>query len=161
MSRGPLRLLCALLLCSAPALAAPQGDDVDSRGRHFVRRSGRDFHVHGGPLRLAGASNYYLMYKSQAAVDNLLTTADTAGFNVVRLWGSLDIGNQDGSNSIRGKAEGVYFHYWDGSAPAFNDGPDGLERLDYVVHKAGQLGLRVIIPFVNNWNDFGGMDQYV
>ena len=30
-----------------------------------------------------------------------------------------------------------------------------------MIHKAGQLGLRVVIPFVNNWNDFGGMDQYV
>jgi mannan endo-1,4-beta-mannosidase len=163
MPRGPFRLLVTLALAGLPliAAAAPNNDDIDAHGRHFVRRNGRDFHMHGSPLRLAGASNYYLMYKSHAAVDNLLTTADAAGFNVMRLWGALDIGNQDDSNSIRGKAEGVYFHYWDTSAPAFNDGPDGLQHLDYVVYKAGQLGLRVIIPFVNNWNDFGGMDQYV
>ena len=146
------------------AVAAGQSDrdgDVDAHGRRFVRRAGREFALGDRPLRLAGASNYYLMYKSHAMVDSLLNTASASGFNVVRMWGSLDIGNQDGSNSIRGKAEGVYFHYMDGSTPAFNDGADGLEHLDYVIHKAGQLGLRLIIPFVNNWNDFGGMDQYV
>jgi len=30
-----------------------------------------------------------------------------------------------------------------------------------VIYKAGQLGIKLVIPFVNNWNDFGGMDQYV
>jgi mannan endo-1,4-beta-mannosidase len=109
-----------------------------------------------------GASNYYLSYKSQTMVDALLAKAKASGFNTIRTWGFLDIGNQDGSNSIGGgKKEGVYFHYWDGSAPAYNDGPDGLERLDYVIYKAGQLHLRLVIPFVNNWNDFGGIDQYV
>jgi mannan endo-1,4-beta-mannosidase len=33
--------------------------------------------------------------------------------------------------------------------------------LDYALYKANQLGLKVVIPFVNNWNAFGGMDQYV
>jgi mannan endo-1,4-beta-mannosidase len=127
----------------------------------FVRRAGRTLEMRGHSFRVAGASNYYLMYKSPAMVDALLEKAAASGFNVIRMWGSLDIGNQDGSNSIRGKADGVYFQYWDGSAPAYNDGLDGLQHLDYVVYKAGQLGLRLIIPFVNNWNDFGGMDQYV
>ena len=80
---------------------------------------------------------------------------------MLRTWGWLDIGNQDGSNSIRGKSDGVYFQYWDGTKPAYNDGDDGLKRLDYVVYKAGQVGLKLVIPFTNNWNDFGGMDQYV
>ena len=101
------------------------------------------------------------MYKSRTMVDAVLEAASASGFNVVRTWGFLDIGNQDGTNSIRGKAEGVYFQYWNGTAPAYNDAADGLERLDYVIAKAGQLGLRLIIPLTNNWNDFGGMDQYV
>ena len=57
----------------------------------------------------------------------------------------------------------MYFHYWDPQTaqPAFNDGPAGLEHLDYVVYAAAQRGLRLILPLVNNWQDFGGMDQYV
>src|SRR5205814_5015299 len=55
----------------------------------------------------------------------------------------------------------VYFQYWNGSAPAYNDGATGLQKLDYVIYKAGQLNLRLVIAFTNNWRDFGGMDQYV
>jgi mannan endo-1,4-beta-mannosidase len=131
------------------------------RDAAFVKRDGPILRLNGRPFRFAGANNYYLMYKSQPMVDNLLDAAAANHLNVIRMWGSLDIGNQDGSNSIRGKADGVYFQYWGGSAPAYNDGANGLQHLDYVIHKAGQLGLKLVIPFVNNWNDFGGMDQYV
>lgn len=146
----------------AAVLASAAGASPASpRGRAFVERKGRELHVGGAAFRVAGASNYYLMYKSRLMVDDVLETAAGAGFNVIRTWGALDIGNADDTGSIRGKADGVYYHYWDGAAPAFNDGPDGLQHLDYVIWKAGQLGLRLDIGFVNNWNDFGGMDQYV
>jgi hypothetical protein len=36
-----------------------------------------------------------------------------------------------------------------------------FKGLDYVLYRADQLGLRVILPFVNNWDDYGGMKQYV
>lgn len=148
--------------CVAVAAVAVAFDPAnDLRGQPYVRRVGRSFQLSGRPFRPVGASNYYLMYKSPAMVDSLLNTAATSGFNTVRMQGTIVIGNQDGSNSIHGKADGVYFQYWDGTRPAFNDGADGLRHLDYVVYKAGQLGLKLIIPLVNNWNDFGGMDQYV
>jgi mannan endo-1,4-beta-mannosidase len=136
-------------------------DEVDAAGRHFVGRHGRGLFHRGGRFRVAGANNYYPMYVSQTMVDDLLTTAAANSFNVFRLWGFLDIGNQDGSNSVAGPKNGVYFHFLNGTAPDFNDGPTGLQHLDYVIYRAGQLDLKVIIPFVNNWNDFGGMDQYV
>jgi mannan endo-1,4-beta-mannosidase len=131
------------------------------QGNDFVKQAGPELRLNGKPFRFAGTNNYYLMYKSPAMVDDVLTTAAANGFNVLRMWGSLEIGNQDGSNSIQGKSDGVYFQYWNGTEPAYNDGVDGLQRLDYAVWKAGQLGIRLVIPFVNNWNAFGGMDQYV
>lgn len=128
----------------------------------FVHRFGSKLVHKGRPFRLAGANNYYLMYKSPLMVDDVLETAAANDFNVIRMWGFIDIGNQDGSNSVHGKADGqIYFQYWDGSGPAYNEGEDGLQYLDYAVYKAGQLGLKLIIPFTNNWSDFGGMDQYV
>jgi len=151
--------LAAVLASSAGARPASPG--APAVGRGFIQRVGRELRMNGAGFRVAGASNYYLMYKSRFMVDDVLQTAKDAGFNVIRTWGALDIGDADGAGSIRGKADGVYFHYWDGAAPAFNDGEDGLQHLDYVVWKAGQLGLRLDIGFVNNWNDFGGMDQYV
>ena len=130
-------------------------------GYEFVKQAGPELRLHGKIFRFAGTNNYYLMYKSQFMVDDVLETAAASGFRVLRAWASLEIGNQDGSNSTDGKTDGVYFQYWDGTAPAYNDGADGLERLDYVVYKAGQLGIRLVFPLVNNWSAFGGMDQYV
>ncbi len=161
--RSILPGLAAILLGLQPVAKAQQGvpDETDALGRHFVNRIGRQLHHRGQPFRVAGANNYYPMYASQTMVNELFTTAAQHNFNVFRFWGFIDIGNQNGSNSVDGIHNGVYFHYWDGSAPAFNDGANGLEHLDYVIYEAGLQNLKVIIPFVNNWNSFGGMDQYV
>ena len=145
----------------AAPVQPPVPDVVDDAGHHFLGRSGRRLYHHGKPFRMAGSNNYYPMYESQFMVDNLLTTAAAQDFNTFRMWGFMDIGNQDGSNSVDGIHNGVYFHYWNGSEPDFNDGATGLQHLDYVIYKAGLLNLKVILPFVNNWDAFGGMDQYV
>lgn len=127
----------------------------------FVRRAGSGLYLDGRPFRFAGANNYYLMYAAPGSVDDVVSRASAAGLTVLRTWGWLDIGNADGSNSVRGKQNGVYFQYWDGSGPAYNDGVDGLAHLDAVVARAGRAGIKLVIPFTNNWSDFGGMDQYV
>ena len=95
------------------------------------------------------------MYKTPAMVDDVFADAKAANFNVLRTWGFLDIGTQADS------ADGVYFQFWDGAKPAYNDGADGLEHLDYVLAAAGRAGIKLVIPLTNNWSDFGGMDQYV
>ena len=148
-------LMLMIVSQSSATIAAAKG------GTDFVKQTGPELKMGGRLFRFAGSNNYYLIYKSKFMVDEVLNAAAAQGFRVMRVWGAIDIGNQDGSNSIRGKADGVYTQYWDGSAPAFNDGDDGLKHLDYVIDKAGQLGIKLVIPFVNNWNDFGGMDQYV
>ncbi|HEV8559776.1 MAG TPA: cellulase family glycosylhydrolase [Actinophytocola sp.] len=130
-------------------------------GSGFVTRQGKDLRLDGKPFRFAGSNNYYLMYKSRLMVDDVFADAQAAGFNVLRAWAFLDIGNADGSNSIRGKADGVYLQYWNGTAPAYNDGPDGFQRIDYLLDSARRHGIKLVIGLTNNWNDFGGMDQYV
>ena len=136
-------------------------DPTDARGHHFATRVNDTIYHQGKPFRMAGSNNYYPMYVSQFMVDNLLETAAAQNFNSFRLWGFLDVGNADGTNSVDGPHNGVYFHYWNGTEPAFNDGDTGLKHLDYIVYKAGQLNLKLILPFVNNYDQFGGMDQYV
>ena len=156
-----VRLLLTLGTLACMTIVRPTAAQERERGDRFVRRAGSELRLNGRQFRFAGTNNYYLMYKSRLMVDDVLNAAAANNFSVVRMWGSLDIGNQDGSNSINGKSDGVYFQYWDGTRPAYNDGPDGLERLDYVIARAGRLGLKLVIPFVNNWNAFGGIDQYV
>lgn len=136
--------------------------DRHPAGPDFVRQVGPRLKLHRDEFRFAGTNNYYLPYKSELMVDDVLARAADQGFSVVRTWGFIDIGNQDGTGSTHGKADGVvYFHFFDGTQPAFNDGPDGLQHLDYVIKRAGELGLRLVVALTNNWGDFGGMDQYV
>ena len=166
----PRYLKCLLGLLLILAIAGPVHtataqqsvpDARDAHGHHFAARSGRLIYRRGKVFRMAGSNNYYPMYESQFMVNNLLTTAASQNFNTFRIWGFLDIGNQDGSNSVDGPHNGIYFHYWNGAEPAFNDGATGLQHLDYVIYEAGQLNIKLIIPFVNDYDQFGGMDQYV
>lgn len=156
-----------LTAAGGTASARPAPDPRDQ----FVTRKGADLYLGGKTFTFAGSNNYYPMYKSRAMVDAVLEKAADSGFQVMRLWGSADIGDPSGDvtdttdpgYTLRTPNDGVYMQYWDAEAgrPAYNDGENGLERMDYILAKARAEGLRVVIPFVNNWNDFGGMDQYV
>jgi mannan endo-1,4-beta-mannosidase len=66
---------------------------------------------------------------------------------VVRIWGFYDKDN-NGDPAI--------IQYSPGN---FNE--HALRALDFVLLKAGQYNLRVIITLVNNWEDYGGMNQYI
>lgn len=140
---------------ATPAAARPDGG--------FVSAKAGKLWLDGKPFEFAGANNYYLGYKSSGMVDAVLDDATEAGLDVVRTWGFQDYQNPDGSGSVHQNFEGVWYQAWDAAAgrPVVNPGDDGLERLDYVVAAAAERGLRLVIPFVNNWNAFGGMDQYV
>ncbi|MEV6971412.1 cellulase family glycosylhydrolase [Hamadaea sp. NPDC051192] len=156
-----LRRFC-LLLAACLAVVLPVTPAYASDSGH-VTRQGTQLKLNGKPFKFYGSNNYYLMYQSPAMADDVFADAQAAGFTVLRTWAWLDIGNADGSDSVAGKANGVYLQYWDpvAGAPAYNDGPDGLERLDYVLYRARQSGIKLVLAFTNNWSDFGGMDQYV
>ncbi len=124
------------------------------------------FTLDGEPFCFAGTNNYYVIYKSHKMVDDVLETTKAMGLKVIRIWGYLDRGALDGSVAdVDGKGEknGVWFQSWDPAQkrPAYNDGENGLRRLDYVLDKAQKLGLKVMVVLTNNWKDFGGMDQYL
>lgn len=129
----------------------------------FVTRSGTEFVLATSrtPVRFVGTNNYYLIYADQFMVDDVLETAARHNFSVVRSWVFLDTGFQNGSASIGGTPNGLYFQYFDPAVngPAYND--SNLVHVDYVVAKAASLGLRLVLGFTNNWVNFGGMDQYL
>jgi mannan endo-1,4-beta-mannosidase len=128
------------------------------------------FELEGKPFCFAGANNYYLASKPRRMVDDVLIAAKQLGFPVVRIWGFLDIGSLDGRvphvderGDAAGKKDGIYFQYFDPATGkvAYNEGPDGLPKLDYVLAQADRLGIKIILVLTNNWYDFGGMDQYL
>jgi mannan endo-1,4-beta-mannosidase len=124
------------------------------------------FVKNGKPFCFMGTNNYYLIYMPKAATVDVLDIAARMNLKMVRTWAYLDRGSLDGTMpNIRepGHKEGIYFQYWDPAkqAPAYNDGADGLERLDHVIYEARKRDLTLTLVLTNNWRDFGGMDQYL
>ena len=155
---------CAALTCVLPS-AGPHAAAGARRSDDFVRRDGSELRLHGKALPFRW--HQQLLPDVQVAAHGQ-RGAERCGQR--RFPGSCgcgarsDIGDpNDPSTSRLAPADGVYFQYWDAAA-----GARGVQRrtqwtaaLDYVLAQAGALGLKLVIPFVNNWNDFGGMDQYV
>ncbi len=149
---------CALL---ASCAAAPANSPFD-----IGKNPATSFEVDGQALCFVGSNNYYLGYKPKPMVDDVLESARAMGVKVVRIWGFIDRGSLDGSvRSIDGDGtkEGRYFQAWDPTQQraVYNDGPSGLEGLDYALFEAARLGLKVVLVLTNNWHEFGGMDQYL
>lgn len=156
MHRSALALAWAVLSGCAQLPARPPNAAPPSAG----------FELAGKPFCFAGANNYYAIYKPRPMVDDLLDSAQHLGLKVLRIWGMVDRGSLDGTVPNAdgvGHKDGVYFQYWDVAQqrPAYNDGPNGLERLDYVLAAAAERDLKLIVVLVNNWRAFGGMDQYL
>jgi len=147
----PFIALLAVLFLSA-STSAIGGVHRHCNGHNdFVQRAGSQLKLDGKPFRFVGTNNYYLMYSSPLMVNDVLDTAAANGFTVMRTWGWLD---QTPKN-------GFVFQTFNGTSMTYNDGATGLANLDYTVARAGELGLKLVIPFTGNWGDFGGMDQYV
>lgn len=151
---GPLAAVGPSATATPGASASPD---------EFVRRVGADLRLGDKPFRFAGSNNYYVFYTSRKMTDAVFDKARDSGLTVMRVWASQEVQNPDGSGSVDTPDGPVWFQHWDAAAgrPVVKEGPDGIERLDYVVWKAKQNGIRLVMPLVNNWNNFGGMDQYV
>ena len=129
----------------------------------FVYAQDGDLMLDGAPFRYAGANSYTLMFESQGGVDVAMKVYAEEELRVARAWAFLDVGRADGSQSVEISNRNVYFQYWDEEVgkPVYNTGENGLEKLDYMIYSAGQHGVKLVLPLVNNWTAFGGMDQYV
>jgi mannan endo-1,4-beta-mannosidase len=157
----------ALLLSAALALGCAKAplNPVDS-ALDVKLNPPATFELSGKPFCFAGSNNYYPIYKPKPVVDDLFGAARALNLKVMRVWGMLDRGSLDGSVANTdgdGQKEGVYFQYWDPVAqrPAYNDGENGLQRLDYVLAAAAKNDIKVIVVLLNNWRAFGGIDQYL
>ncbi len=123
---------------------------TDSRSQ-FVGRSNDTLMLGGRPFYFLGVNAYYLLEQSAredtATVNAVFTTSANTRMNVVRTWGFFD--SADSTNR-------AVIQYRPG---AFNE--HALRALDYVVYQAKLHNVRLLIPFVNSWDDYGGMNQYV
>jgi len=141
--RFPASLLALLLLatCTPPVIAENTG---------IVSVSGVRFMLNGVPFFYAGCNNYYQMVYAadpelRPFVEEVQAEAAGLELTVLRTWAFNDGASQ--WNALQ-TSPGVYQEYV-------------FEGLDHVLQLADQYGLRLILTLVNNWDDYGGMNQYV
>lgn len=101
----------------------------------------------------SGTNSYWIGFlTSNADIDGVMVELATAGIKVLRVWGFNDV--------VANTTETWFQSFIPGSDPVINTGSTGLERLDYVVKSAETNGIKLIVNFVNNWSDYGGMPAY-
>ncbi|KAJ5580582.1 hypothetical protein N7450_006883 [Penicillium hetheringtonii] len=136
---------------------------LDLAHAHFRRNTtggdvpstqGLSFTIDGQVDYFGGTNSYWISYLTENAdVDLVLDHLHESGLRILRIWGFSDVNNKP----TDGK---VYFQLLHNGNATINTGPDGLQRLDYVVTAAEKRNIKLIINFVNNWSDYGGIEAY-
>ena len=131
-------------------------------GEEFVTVRGTELWLEGERFRTAGSNSYWPAFADPLVVDSIFQAAADNDFGIMRMWAFNDIGDPaDPTTSIDAQNTNTYFQYWDGEKPVQNEGENGLVKLDYAIASAKERGVRLVLPFVNNWGPYGGMGQYV
>jgi mannan endo-1,4-beta-mannosidase len=168
-----LRIAVIAMIVTTPARALDGVKPSDtSPPEGFVGRNGTSFVLNGRRLPVVGVNNHYLTYGSRDEVVRVLDDALTMGANVVRTFVQPVIGSKDGSvktiwnwksdeDSSNLGSHGVYMLSWDAAASkmTFNDGEDGLKRLDFLLAEARRRHLKLIVAFLDFWPYMGGAQQ--
>ena len=116
---------------------------------YFVQREGSQLILNGQPFHFNAANNDHLYHWSQFMISDVLEDAKGLGLTVLRVWAS-----SEGQDSWK---DGYCFQ----PNPREYNEPT-FRQMDYIIAKAREKGIRLIMPLVNNWDDgFGGMPQYV
>ncbi len=101
------------LVLSGFAAAGFQPSKVQAADRTgFVQTDGTQFLLDGSTFYYAGTNNYYLNFKPQYEVDQVMEDAAAMGLKVIRTWGNLDAGvktdkvNKDGYTVFTDSVDG-------------------------------------------------------
>ncbi|TGZ82488.1 glycoside hydrolase [Ascodesmis nigricans] len=135
--------------------AIPTSTPTTGPSSGFVTTSGTSFVLNGNKFNFVGSNSYWLpMLENTVDVDYALDKFKESGMKVLRIWGFADYTTPQSSGT-------TVFQSWNNGVPTINTGANGLQRLDYIVNAADARGIKLLIPFVNNWADYGGMQAYV
>jgi mannan endo-1,4-beta-mannosidase len=164
-----MKLSACLIACGLPAIAicaaithgskTAEVEQPRSERRAlppgFATTNGTHFTIDGRSEYLVGTNAYWLPFlMNNDDIDLTLDQLQASGIKVLRTWGFNDV------TSIPTDPNTVWFQYLSSSGSIINTGPNGLQRLDYVVAAAEKRNLKLIIPFVNHWEDYGGIPAY-
>jgi mannan endo-1,4-beta-mannosidase len=119
----------------------------------LVTARGTQFWLDGAPFFAGGLNCYFLAYCSDESRRAAMARAKALGAVVIRAWAFLAVEDFGPGR--------VAFQYFQDGRIGVNDGPDGLHRLDALIQAAEDLDLKLILPLMNYWGDFGGAPAYV
>ncbi|KAJ2901936.1 putative mannan endo-1,4-beta-mannosidase F [Zalerion maritima] len=125
-----------------------------STSTEFSSTDGTLFKIDGETGYFAGTNCYWCSFLTNPDdVDSVYENMASSGMKILRIWGFNDVSSAPGTND-------VYFQYLSSSGSTINTGTYGLQLLDKNVAAAEEKGIKLIINFVNNWDDYGGMSAY-
>jgi mannan endo-1,4-beta-mannosidase len=126
----------------------------------FARVSGTTFLLDGRPAWFAGANNYYqMLHRSSgraADADEVLDKMAARSLTLLRTWAFQDMCEFAPSCLLAAPARALS----DGQRPVDFISEDTLRGLDATLAAADARSIRVILTFVNNWADYGGIDRW-
>ena len=144
-------------LITDQARAFPHGHELQQKSANasFPSTDGLQFNIDGQTGYAAGSNSYWIGFlTNNADVDLVMNHLHESNLKILRVWGFNDVNSKPSDGSV------WYQMHADGKS-TINTGEDGLQRLDYVVSSAEKHNVKLIINFVNNWDDYGGMAAYV
>ncbi|XVF25050.1 hypothetical protein REPUB_Repub13aG0180500 [Reevesia pubescens] len=114
----------------------------------FINTQGVQLMLNGSPFYANGFNVYWLMYMAadpsqKTKVSSAFQQAKQHGLNIARTWAFSDGGDRP-------------LQYSPGS---YNE--QMFQGLDFVVSEAKRYGIKLVLSFVNNYDQFGGKKQYV
>lgn len=131
------------------------GSSTTSAISSYAKTNGLLFQINGKTTYFMGTNSYWIGFlTNNADVDLVMSHLASTGLKVLRVWGFNDVTSVPGTGTV------WFQSFVSGSSPTINTGQYGLQRLDYVVQSAEAHGISLIINFVNNWTDYGGMQAY-
>ncbi len=134
---------------AAATTGALSGSAAADPPDEFVGTDGTEFVLDGEPIHFNGSNNFWLMdeyFGTPELHDAVFSLYDRLGLNFVRTWGFRD-GTSDAGPMLQPEP-GEY-------------NEEAFRRFDSLVAKAGEYGIRLVLPLVNNWEEYGGKHQYV
>lgn len=129
----------------------------------FAKVSGHLFEVNGTVGYFAGTNAWWLGHLSNNDdVDTVLKQFNDVGYTVVRVWGFGDVSVEPSEAAAASQTDPnrVWYQVINSTGTFVNYGETGLERLDYAVSAAERAGVKLVLPFVNYWDDYGGIQIY-
>lgn len=141
--------VCARASMCPPSFALAAISLAAVSSAEFLQSQGLTLFHGAHPQRFLGANCYWLMAEAsygesgREKVQQVLDKAVTLGVSVVRTWAFAD---GPGAPSLQPRQG------------QFN--PKVLTALDFVVAEAAKRDIRLLLPLLNYWEDYGGVAAY-